>query len=386
MFQIDYTSISFLLSVSVFVLFIVQLFYFLGLYSRLYKTGIRQNRLPENENCPPLSVIIVTKDSSSMLKDNLPCILEQDYPEFEVIVVNDESAGEDEDILKLLEKNYSNLYHTFIPKSARYISRKKLGVAMGIKASKYDWIVLTEPYCKPSGNKWLRSMARYFNEGTDVVLGYCNYNTSKGYFAKHITSDLIIRYMRIFGRAIAHSPYMGFGTNLAFRKNAYDSHKGFSKQLNLLRGEDDLFVNEISNSRNTQVVVSAESLMTMPVPENKNVWKGERTSYEVTGHFYRGSARFFNAMESMMSVFFNISVLVALGVCYYNQEFIYAGIVCLLWIIRFLIAMTVFVRTSKVVGSSLRSFFIFYNFMRPFYSISNKFRYWTRNKVDYMRR
>lgn len=45
------------------------------------------------DNCPPLSVIIVTKDSGQLLKENLPSILTQDYPTYEVIVVNDQSPA-----------------------------------------------------------------------------------------------------------------------------------------------------------------------------------------------------------------------------------------------------------------------------------------------------
>ena len=137
-----------------------------------------------------------------MLKDNLPAILEQDYPEFEVIVVNDESAGEDEDIPKILGSRYRHLYRTFLPKSARYVSRKKLGVAMGIKASKYDWIVVTEPYCKPESKDWLKSLSRNFVPGTDIVLGYCNYSYGKGIFAKRIITDMLMVSMRFLGKAI----------------------------------------------------------------------------------------------------------------------------------------------------------------------------------------
>lgn len=85
---------------------------------------IQKGNEPSATDLPPLSVIIVTKDSGSALNQNLPAILEQDYPKFEVIVINDKSAGEDEDILKLLSDRYENLYHTFIPKTARYVSRK----------------------------------------------------------------------------------------------------------------------------------------------------------------------------------------------------------------------------------------------------------------------
>ena len=179
MTHIDYNPVILIMMSFCGLLFLVQLYYFLVPYSRLFRSNRQQDKLPENTNCPPLSVIIVTKDSASMLKENLPSILEQDYPEYEVIVVNDESAGEDEDTLKILCSRYPHLYRTFIPKSARYVSRKKLGIAMGIKASKYDWIVVTEPYCKPVSKNWLRSMARNFVPGTDIVLGYCNYYSGK---------------------------------------------------------------------------------------------------------------------------------------------------------------------------------------------------------------
>ena len=122
MINIDYNSAILFLQIFCGLMFLIQLYYFLVPYSRLFKSNKIQNKLPENTNCPPLSVIIVTKDSASMLKENLPAILEQDYPEFEVIVVNDESAGEDEDILKILGSRYHHLYRTFIPKSARYVS------------------------------------------------------------------------------------------------------------------------------------------------------------------------------------------------------------------------------------------------------------------------
>lgn len=386
MLYIDITSVSFLLLIAATLLFLIQIYYFLGPYSRLYKCNRKQNRLPDNINCPPLSVILVTKDSASALKENLPAILEQDYPDFEVIVVNDESAGEDEDILKILETKYHNLYHTFIPKSARYISRKKLGVAMGIKASKYDWIVVTEPYCKPMSKDWLRNMARNFNQGTDIVLGYCNYNSSKGLFAKRIISDLLLNNMRFLGRAIGNSTYMGIGRNMAFRKEVYEQHKGFSKQLQLLRGEDDLFINEIADNRNTKVEASSNSIMRMPLPEYKRIWKGEKVGYEVTGRLYKGYARLSNSFEAWTAVLFNISVLACIVWSILNKEWIISSIATALLIIRLSAVMTVFTKTSKYMGEKLISYFFIYLLFRPLHSIILKWRYITRNKTDYMRK
>lgn len=386
MTNIDYNLATVILLIFCGLMFLIQLYYFLVPYSRLFKCSKRQNKLPENTNCPPLSVIIVTKDSASMLKENLPYILEQDYPEFEVIVVNDESAGEDEDILKILRSQYPHLYHTFIPKSARYVSRKKLGIAMGIKASKYDWIVVTEPYCRPESKNWLRSMSRNFVSGTDIVLGYCNYNNGKGIFVKRIISDMLMVSMRFLGRAIGGKPYMGIGRNMAYRKDIYLQHKGFYNQLTLSRGEDDLFINEIANKSNTKVCVDSDNIMRMPLPKYKKIWKGDKIGYEVTGNRYKGTARLSNSIETWSAVLFSLSVIVSLYIGILNREWILTASVCTAWLIRTITAVTIFNKSAKAMGEKISSFLFIYDIMRPFYSISLKIGYMTRHKSDYMRK
>lgn len=386
MINIDYNSAILFLQIFCGMTFLIQLYYFLVPYSRLFKSNKIQNKLPENTNCPPLSVIIVTKDSASMLKENLPAILEQDYPEFEVIVVNDESAGEDEDILKILGNRYRHLYRTFIPKSARYVSRKKLGVAMGIKASKYDWIVVTEPYCKPESKDWLKSLSRNFVPGTDIVLGYCNYTYGKGIFAKRIIADMLLMSMRFLGKAIGEKPYMGMGRNMAYRKEIYLQHKGFSNQLTLTRGDDDLFINEIADSRNTKVCVDSNSIMRMPLPKYKKTWRDDKIGYEVTGNHYKGTARISNSLETWSAWLFNLSVIAALCIGILNKEWIFTSCIFAAWLIRTITTMTVFYKTAKAMGEKVSAYLFVYDFMRPLYSLSLKIGYITRHKSDYMRK
>lgn len=386
MINIDYNSAILFLQIFCGMTFLIQLYYFLVPYSRLFKSNKIQNKLQENTNCPPLSVIIVTKDSASMLKDNLPAILEQDYPEFEVIVVNDESAGEDEDILKILGSRYRHLYRTFIPKSARYVSRKKLGVAMGIKASKYDWIVVTEPYCKPESKDWLKSLSRNFVPGTDIVLGYCNYSYGKGIFAKRIIADMLMVSMRFLGKAIGGNPYMGIGRNMAYRKDIYLQHKGFYNQLTLSRGDDDLFINEIADSRNTKVCVDSNSIMRMPLPKYKKTWRDDKIGYEVTGNHYKGTARVSNSLETWSAWLFNLSVIAALCIGILNKEWIFTSCIFAAWLIRTITTMTVFYKTAKAMGEKVSAYLFVYDFMRPLYSLSLKIGYITRHKSDYMRK
>ena len=353
MIHIDYNSAILFFQIFCGLTFLIQLYYFLVPYSRLFKSNKIQNKLQENTNCPPLSVIIVTKDSASMLKENLPAILEQNYPEFEVIVVNDESAGEDEDILKILGSRYHHLYRT---------------------------------YCKPESKDWLRSLSRNFVPGTDIVLGYCNYSYGKGIFAKRIIADMLMVSMRFLGKAIGGNPYMGIGRNMAYRKDIYLQHKGFYNQLTLSRGDDDLFINEIADSRNTKACVNSNSIMRMPLPKYRKTWRDDKIGYEVTGNHYKGTARISNSLETWSAWLFNLSVIVALCIGILNKELIFTSCIFAAWLIRTITAMTVFFKTAKAMGEKVSAYLFIYDIMRPLYSLSLKIGYITRHKSDYMRK
>jgi len=221
------------------VFLIIQYIYYLGIYNRIHMRNItdRKNELHFTKELPPLSVVICARNESENLRRFLPAILEQDYPQFEVIVINDGSTDESEAVLSAFEEKYQHLYHSFTPDSARYISRKKLALTLGIKASKYDWLVFTEANCQPASNQWLRLMARNFTPHTQIVLGYSGYERGKGWLHKRISFNTLFTSLRYLGFALAGKPYMGLGRNLAYRKELFFKQKGYSTHLNLQRGE-----------------------------------------------------------------------------------------------------------------------------------------------------
>ena len=225
-------------------LFITQAVYYLGLYNKLY-THSRETAYATDINTqnPPLSVIIVAKDATHELQENLPFILEQDYPEFEVIVIYDRPADDCDNTLKLLEDKYPNLYHTFIPDSARYISHKKLGITMGIKASRHEWLVFTEPDCRPQSNQWLKQMARNFTPATEIVLGYSNYEKVPGWFNKKITFDTLLNSMRYLGMAVSGHPYMDKGLldRLNHVVKSEFGHVTYTEAIEILEKNNDKF-------------------------------------------------------------------------------------------------------------------------------------------------
>lgn len=368
------------------ILFFIQSCYWLGLYRQLYTQGKKTDE-KKNET-PPLSVIIVAKDAVSELRQNLPAILEQDYPDYEVIVVYDRSAKDEcENVLQLLQNKYPHLYYTFIPDSARYISHKKLGITMGIKASRYEWLVFTEPNCAPAGNQWLAKLATNFTEETDIVLGYSNYKRSKGWFNRKITFDTLLHSMRYLGMAAMGHPYMGCGRNLAYRKSLYYNQKGFTSHLTLQRGEDDLFVNQAAHSKNTRIEVSADSIMRINPPVHQKSWKEEKLSYALTNRQFKGYSRYLMGFETCSRLLFLATVIACSVYGILIQNWLVTGIAFLCWLIRFIMQAMVFRQTSIALNE--RKFclsLLLFDWMHPLWNLRFNIQQRLRNKNEFMRK
>ena len=132
---------------------------------RFPKEALSTESAEEKKPVPPITVLITAHDNEEELKRNLPMFLRQQYAaDYQVIVVCQSTDGDTIDYLKRTATENPHLYYTYIPESSRYMSRKKLQITLGVKAAKYEWIILTEPTCKPENDKWLATMAHQCQE------------------------------------------------------------------------------------------------------------------------------------------------------------------------------------------------------------------------------
>ncbi|MDR1402529.1 MAG: glycosyltransferase [Tannerellaceae bacterium] len=293
------------------VLWVVQLLYYLVSYNRPYKKMQAGKDSAPGAATPPVSVIVYTKNESYNLKKYLPSLLQQAYPQYEVIVINDGSTDESDDVLKLFENEYKHLYHTFIPQESKYLSRRKLSLTLGIKAAKNDVLLFTEADCYPPGKDWIRTMARNYTDRTDLVLGFCAYAEDKGFLHKLISYDNLMNGLEYLSSALKNNPFGGNGKNLSYRRRLFFEHKGFSKSLSLHAGDDDLFVNETAGGLNTQVEYSAGGITQMAPVERFATWKNIKISRAATQRHYKGRQLLFYRMGKVTSLLFLLSALVS---------------------------------------------------------------------------
>ncbi len=371
-------------------LFIIQLIYYPGLYDRIRRHN-KRTRLGlgnYNDTLEPISVVICARNESENLRRFLPAILEQDYPQFEVIVINDGSTDESEEVLTLFEEKYPHLYHSFTPDSARYISRKKLALTLGIKASKYDWLVFTEANCRPASNQWLRLMAREFTPRTQVVLGYSGYEAGKGWLNKRTSFDTLFTSMRYLGFALAGSPYMGLGRNMAYRKELFFDNKGYSAHLNLQRGEDDLFINQVANGENTRVLTHAQAVTRMQPLERYKDFKEDKVSYKATSPYYKGAQRYVLGFETCSRLLFYLFVVLTIAWGIYTHHWLAAGISLLIWIFRLVVQGVIINKTAAELGESRRYFFSLpvFDLLQPLQSLKFSLYRKVRGRGDFTRK
>jgi cellulose synthase/poly-beta-1,6-N-acetylglucosamine synthase-like glycosyltransferase len=135
------------------VLLLFVLIYQLYFLLRYMRIGAQVTPANEQTELPGVSVIVCARNEEENLQDYLHNLLTQDYPLYEVIVVDDGSEDQTRMILEQYARQCNNMYHTFVPHGARVVSTKKLALTIGIKAAHYDYILLTDADCRPESKK-----------------------------------------------------------------------------------------------------------------------------------------------------------------------------------------------------------------------------------------
>ncbi|MES2592761.1 MAG: glycosyltransferase [Bacteroidota bacterium] len=274
---------------AVFILALVaQICYYLIYYRQLayYKTK------DFSGETPPASIIICARNEEDNLVEYLPSIFEQNYPEFEVVVVNDCSFDNTADILKEMAKKHANLKIVTINESKNHAHGKKVALMLGIKGAKYEHLLLTDADCKPNSKDWIKNMVKHFSSETEIVLGYSAFEKQSGFLNKLIRFDIFLSSLQFLSFAIVGKTYKGTGRNLAYKKSLFFKMKGFASHYHIEAGDDDLFVNEAATKHNSKIEVSVNSQTISRVKRTFKDWLLQKRRHSSTFKHYNGKSKF----------------------------------------------------------------------------------------------
>ena len=296
--QINFPTILFYLFLTVAGL---QLLYWLFYFVGLLRLSVRKHDV--SESLPGISIIVAARNELDNLKKLIPLLMKQDHPDYEVIIVIDRSDDGTIQYLNMEESKYPNLKSTQIYNLPENISGKKYAITMGIKAAQYNQVLFTDADCSPNSPSWASSMARGFNKGADIILGFSNYKKRPGLLNYFIRFETLLTGIEYLGAAANRLPYMGVGRNLAYKKDLFMENKGFFGYQKLIGGDDDLFVNKHATSRNTIAVGGAQARTeSKPKTSWSSYWK-QKTRHLYIGKFYSLKSKFALAIFNISWIF-----------------------------------------------------------------------------------
>lgn len=280
--------------------FLIQELYYLILFRRL---GNHRNNTVTSKQ-PGVSVVICAHNEHHHLQTCLPLYLEQDYPEFEVLVVNHASDDDTSFLLNNLGELYPHLKSLHIQQDLNFFSGKKFPLSIGIKSAKYDTILLTDADCIPASKNWISLMQAAYTPQTEIVLGYGPYNRGQGMVNRLIRFDTAHIATQFLSYALAGLPYMGVGRNLSYVKSLFYRNNGFISHYKIRSGDDDLFINRVANRRNTAIMTDPESFTFSDPKQTFGKWITQKKRHLATATHYRFFHRFFLGLYSLTLLLF----------------------------------------------------------------------------------
>ena len=288
--------------------FCIQMAYYLLIFIRLAR--YKGSSITQQE-APPISVIICARNEAENLQKFLPMILDQDHPNFEVVVVNDHSVDETEDLLNGWRLGYPSLKFVNLTDDNTYMEGKKFAVSMGIKGASHDQLLFLDADCWPESRQWIRQMQEGFNSGKNLVLGYGAYMQIPGFLNRLVRFDTLMIALQYLSYALAGIPYMGVGRNMGYSKDLFFKTKGFMSHRHVASGDDDLMVNEVATSKNTSIIAAKES-RTVSIP--KQSWKSwfiQKRRHLTTGGMYNFRSKMLLGIFVLTQFLFFIGLLTA---------------------------------------------------------------------------
>jgi glycosyltransferase involved in cell wall biosynthesis len=316
-----------------------QLIYWIG-----FLVAFTRRRTAPLEHTPPVSIIVCAHDEEKNLRILIPELLKQDYPLFEVIVVEDRCNDGTYDYLLQATREDVRLKMVRVQHLPAHINGKKFALTLGIKSAIHEWVLLTDADCRP-GNQWIRSMAGGLDETKQIALGYSPYLRTPGYLNAFIRFESLVTGVQFIGWALLGRPYMGMGRNLAYRKSLFLDNKGFNNYLGLTGGDDDLFVNQHATKVSTSVVIGRETLM---VSLPKRSWAEffyQKLRHLSVGKYYKTSDKVMLGLFSLTWVASWLFVLPVMTTPSGLTAFLWAG-----FALREMVMVAVVHKASRTLG------------------------------------
>jgi cellulose synthase/poly-beta-1,6-N-acetylglucosamine synthase-like glycosyltransferase len=335
---------------------IVQLFYIVVLFGRMsffYKNP-KSSTHPSYEG---VTVIVAAHNEKENLKKLIPALCDQDYPNYEIMIVNDRSHDGTRFLLEEMMAIYPKLRTVTIQYTPEHVTHKKYALTLGIKVAKNDVLLLTDADCVPKTNKWIRLMtAPVREENKKFALGYSQYNSNDGFLNSWIQFETLWTALQYISFALWKAPFMGVGRNLCYRRSFFIEKKAFKGLWHINCGDDDLFVNMYANGKKTAVVVDPESITFSTPKTTWNSYFTQKKRHFHAGKYYKAGDKQKIGIYSFTHLLFWLTGITLLTLMGIEQNWEQFAIILGIIIVRSILLTSVFTSARKKLEGKTKVF------------------------------
>ncbi len=292
----EYLYITFLVIIG------IQLFYYLIFFGNF---AFFKNKNPKNKLHLQVTIIVCAKNESQNLSINIPFILNQNYPNFEIVLINDASTDATLEVMKNFKKEYPNKINLVnVLPNEQFWGSKKYALTLGIKAAKHNHLLFTDADCKPVSKNWITAMTHNFSNRKSLILGYGGYaKIENSFLNKLIRFETLLTAIQYFSYQKIGLPYMGVGRNLAYTKDLFFSANGFTNHIKVKSGDDDLFVNQVATAKNSTFCINKDCFTeSLPKTSFKD-WIRQKRRHVSTANYYKPIHQF------LLGLFYSSQIL-----------------------------------------------------------------------------
>ncbi|MDB5274379.1 MAG: glycosyl transferase family 2 [Chitinophagaceae bacterium] len=242
----------------------------------------------EQNSSTGISIVVCSYNNCAGLQQLLPSLVQQHYPLFEIILVNDRSTDQTASWLEAQRLSIPQLKVVTIEKTPVNWNSKKHALTQGIRQAQYPLLALTDSDCVPLSNQWLRHLAEKLSQpGIDIFLGYSPYATEQGLLNKIIQTETLFTALQYFALANSGMAYMGVGRNLGYKKDFLENHLDAFPFQNHLGGDDDLLINQLSTGKDAVACTNQESFVQTFPPNTWSAWWKQKRRHLSAGKRYK---------------------------------------------------------------------------------------------------
>jgi glycosyltransferase involved in cell wall biosynthesis len=345
---------------------LIQLFYYLFVFSRLIGYN---SRTVSDSHLPPVTVIVCAWNELENLKELLPLLDSQEYPEFEVLVLDDRSADGTHDYLKKHVFDWDHVRFIRIDTEHKHITPKKYALSVGMKHARYPVALMTDADCRPAGPHWIASMAAQITSSKEIVLGFSPYVRKKGILNWFIRSETFYTAVQYLSFARTGWPYMGVGRNLLYLTELFFAQRGFYAHKGVVGGDDDLFMNQAATGTNTAINLDPESFVYSEPKATWREWFIQKRRHLSVGKLYKTRNKILVGLLSFSHLGVWIAGLVCLAEGLLRQDMLFMQVAGAVWAVRWLVQWVVWGMINHRLGRTIEgytfllmdlAFFIYY--------------------------